>query len=623
MILFKFLIINIILLYVIFRTGMLASRFFNKKSLGSIMSNGFIIYFALFEIISAPFIFFHLNFNIIFYIFILYTLLLVIISYLKGNKKSFFSYKAFLKLDSDKKLMSCFTTALIGIQVFLSCYLFHSDADDSFYVSLINSSINNPHLYASDPSTGVQTFPLMSQYIFESWELFQAIIAKIFNLSAPIVAHTVIPCFLILCAYFVCYYFAETLGFKENPHIFVFFMCVLNIMGGYSDYSSSFFLLSRVWQGKSVVVNIMFPLIYIYFKMHLEDESKKLPIIMLTLVSISGIAFNPIIVYLMPLLLASIAIWTVFTHKNIKSFFNSVMKYIITIMPLVFFALLIKLHISKSYIFDNPAEALKNFSSVLIFNNFFLSKRFLILFLICIIYLLLYGSKYIKIIAAGSPFVLLVLVFNPKLAPFVAQYLTSFPTYWRVFWLLPITYIIAYTFTHFAEDKAFFEEKRVRTIIIIMLTMIIVLAGKKVYSKEYAFSKPENAYKIPQEIVNVTLHINDISKKNPLVLAPEEINTTMRQLTNSVTLFRSRDFYLQEFLISTGEKNIYDEREELYNYAYSGNLNNDRFKELIKKYDIDIIIVNKNAVKDVSSLKNNNLKLDKETSNYLVYSITK
>lgn len=619
MLLIKFLIINIILLYAIFRIGLLASRFFNNKSLSSIMCNGFIIHFALFEIISVPFIFFHLSFNKIFYLYIFYTLVLIIISYISEGKKSIFSYRGLLKMPSTQKLMSYITMSLISIQVFLSCYLFHSDADDSFYVSLINSSISNPHLYANDPSTGVQAFPLMSQYIFESWELFLAIVSKMFHLSAPIVAHTVIPCFLILCAYFACYYFAQTLGLKKNSHIFVFFMCVLNIMGGYSDYSSSFFLLSRVWQGKAVVVNILLPLVYVYFKMHLDDESKKLPIIMLTLLSIAGIAFNPIAIYLIPLLLASIAIWTVFTHKNIKNIFNTIMKYVITIMPLVIFALLIKLNISKSYIFDNPLEALKSFNPHLIFNNFFLGKRYLFLFLICVIYLFLYGSKCIKIIAAGSPLVLLVLVFNPKLAPFVAQYLTSFPTYWRVFWLLPITYMIAYTFTHIVQDKAFEKKKRIRTLIIIMSAMIIVLSGRKVYSKEYGFSKPENAYKIPQEIVNITLHINDKVNKNPLVLAPEEINTTMRQLTNSVTLFRSRDFYIQEFLISIGEKNSYDEREELYNYAYSGNLDSNRFNELLKKYGIDIIIVNKNAVKDMNKLKNNNLKLDEETSNYLVY----
>lgn len=619
----KAFIITFALLYTSYRIGILAARILKIHSLSAIVSTGFLIHFAVFQMVSIPFLLFHLNFNSIYYLYIFYTLIIILASYYKTKSLAFECWKNFLSTIKQQKLTFLLSSFVISVQIFLSSYLFHFDADDSFYVSLINDSLGNSQLYAYDPSTGIKLFKIMPQYIFESWELFEAIISKLFNVAPAILAHSIIPCFLILITYSVHHYLAEKLEFTYSSYTFLLFIALLNIMGAYTDYSSSFFLLARVWQGKSVIINIIIPFIYIYFKDQIDDISSKKPFFMMTLLSISGMAFNPIAVYLIPLLLSSLAIFHIFYRTSFKKIIKTSLQYLITIIPLLIFSIVIKVNISKSFIFDNPSSSLASFSSTEIFKLFFMDKRYFILFCICAIYLLFRGNRYSKIIAVGSPLFLTLFVFNPAIAPFVAQYLTSFPTYWRVFWLLPLTFVIAYSYTHFLNDTKIKTNKICSMLVFTLLFLSTIALGRFAFSRNYGFSKHDNIYKIPEELVQVSKYSQERFNNDSLILAPEEINITLRQISNSLVLFRSRDFYMQDSLMTLGKKEEYLEREELYYLAFKGNFNNARFNELIDKYKIDVVIINKNNVVNRNQLINSRLKLDKETYIFAIYVVNK
>lgn len=159
-------------------------------------------------------------------------------------------------------------------------------------------------------------------------------------------------------------------------------------------------------------------------------------------------------------------------------------------------------------------------------------------------------DKKIKTFLIGYSLVAFFLVIcNPIVVNVLKKVLTIY-TYWRIYWIFPIGFIIA-----FAAVKLIFsisdKKKRIVTIFSIIITIMAsgncafkyfkVSEVKKFDYLNYNFAKVNNLYKIPDEALEVSIIISEHNLQNKKVMAPEELVPYIRQYDAKVKLVYGRD----------------------------------------------------------------------------------
>ncbi len=162
--------------------------------------------------------------------------------------------------------------AIMAFQMVMSVVMASFDGDDAYFVveSLLaqEADVMNTIL----PYTGTST-ALDIRHALAVITMWDAFIAKMSGIHATIVAHSVIPLFVIPLVYLVYVEIGRIL-FRSRQQIIPVFMIVVSMLlmfGNVSIYTPATFFLMRTWQGKALVANLVFPMIFWMFLWMLED----------------------------------------------------------------------------------------------------------------------------------------------------------------------------------------------------------------------------------------------------------------------------------------------------------------------------------------------------------------
>ncbi len=282
--------------------GLVIRTYFRKDDPNPTVLDGFVYFLGIFQAVVTPILFFHLSFLYSLVIFGLIAILIGVMYLFRRSKMQPFRWPVLpdFKLDRLYSVSLVICVCLILLQGVGSSLLNFQNSDDSFYVGLAEKSIDNPTLYRSDPSTGDPRFPLMSQYRFESWELVIATLSKVNGLRAAELAHTVLPFMLILLSYISYATLAKRFCPRRYLPLFLIVLSLFHLFGGYSQYSQGSFLLTRIWQGKAILLHILIPYLISSILTSVKKPSKS-SFFELSVISFAGIALNPIAVYMIPI----------------------------------------------------------------------------------------------------------------------------------------------------------------------------------------------------------------------------------------------------------------------------------------------------------------------------------
>lgn len=211
---------------------------------------------------------------------------------------------------SDKLTMMFFAllaTLLIAYQCYKYARYMHLDEDDSrFIVNAVDAYFNNT-MMLTNPTTGEYMGTWvgdLAKDVASPWMMYVATIAKLSSIHPTIVAHTILPPFLLVASYCAYYLFA-TIIFKQDVLKSFMFLSVVAFTNMYfSDtvYMQTVFSLIRIWQGKATLAAVMIPfMLYALVKTYIEDESRNYIIIAISsvamcLLSGMGIFFSGIMV---------------------------------------------------------------------------------------------------------------------------------------------------------------------------------------------------------------------------------------------------------------------------------------------------------------------------------------
>mgnify|MGYP001032291124 CR=1 FL=1 len=163
----------------------------------------------------------------------------------------------------------------VGIQVYMSYAYAAFDGDDAYYVVQSVLAQETGSLNRILPYTGLTT-TLDVRHCLATLPLWEAWVGRLTGIHATIVAHTLLPLFLIPLTYMGFY----LIGCKipgltgHKLPIFLFLVSILQIWGDTSRYTNANFFLMRTWQGKSILANLIV-LAVLWLLLEIVSQEKK------------------------------------------------------------------------------------------------------------------------------------------------------------------------------------------------------------------------------------------------------------------------------------------------------------------------------------------------------------
>lgn len=257
------------------------------RSLGVTYIAGFLSILAIFQIIAVPIVIMDgTRFKTIVLLFSILTILLGIVgvymtwrtsqkevfsdegeilpflNFFWRNKEEKTVKKIYDKETREEGLLWVFVLLLIGFQLFMAFTTTSFDGDDAYYVVQSVLTDETDTLYRIRPYTGLST-GMDLRHSLAVFPIWIAYVARMSGVHATIVAHSVLPLVLIPVTYWIYLEIGKKL-LKRDRHklpVFMIFICLMQIFGNVSIYTNATFFLTRTWQGKSLLANVVLPAI--------------------------------------------------------------------------------------------------------------------------------------------------------------------------------------------------------------------------------------------------------------------------------------------------------------------------------------------------------------------------
>lgn len=173
--------------------------------------------------------------------------------------------------------------------------------------------------------------------------------------------------------------------------------------------------------------------------------------------------------------------------------------------------------------------------------EYFINGPYLALFLCSVILMFIEKRRETKIAFLGQTLVFSILYWCPITAYIIAYYCIGTDVYWRMFWLLPSTMMIAYVFTKVCNST---KDKLSKVAAPFVIAFIIMSLGLPIYNETY-FQASNNLYKINPYTIEICDIVEKHAEENGVeqrgVIAPDEIIIEMKEYDGVVRIPYGRD----------------------------------------------------------------------------------
>jgi len=191
------------------------------------------------------------------------------------------------------------------------------------------------------------------------------------------------------------------------------------------------------------------------------------------------------------------------------------------------------------------------------------------------------GRKYLL---CYYPLLVVAVIFNPLVAARIISIIEG-QVYWRLFWILPITIVIAYAAASIIPN---ISKKTERVVATLALITILIMGGKFIYTSAN-FSPASNWYKLPPQTIAVCDILEMDCDGVIRVVVPEGLALSLRQYDANIQMVYGR----------TGVDNSdvwNDASYNLYGLMQDSVLKEDLISKVMKEFDCNYIVLNKSTV---------------------------
>ena len=582
---------------------------------------GLFVELLLFEILSIPMTFLKCTFTLLKNSWAVGIIILTAIS-IGINIKTFKeiavqNYEEFKKLP---KILTVIFLVLLLIQCYVPFKYMHEDYDDSNFVAKATIAIDTNSLFVyDDAGNEYKEFP--TRTVLSQFPHYTAVIGELSGTHPTIVAHTIFPVIFVVIAYAFYYVLGMTLFKKDQTKTLVFLniLAVIFIYGDYSRYTNFVRLLYRVWQGKSILANVTLPFIWYVFMEYIGKENSIFGWIILFIALGGSIALSSMALVLP--VITTLILMVIYAIKDKKIIY--IVSILICCIPCVIVGVVyLKMDnpIVKSSAINNDelsieekitavfetADEEKNINTVeQSFERAGGTTYYISIFTVAMFFIWATCKKdRPDVVAVFTVFSAIVFVinFNNIFANAWNMILGS-GVHWRVYWLLPIGYAIAFMFT----EIVFMADGMLSKIIAMLLCIgVIMFNGSNVY-REGNFAKTDNYFKIPDLALEMIFKVSEDNNDYKKIAGPIEFSVYTRQVDGNILLAQIRNV-----------NNIYS-NTSLLKLATDGD--SEKIYEQAIKQKCNYIVMIKTSINEEDPLTNYGFNIMHENDKYVLYKI--
>lgn len=309
--------------------GLLILKFFKdeKNNLIFAFIIGYLAEFAISQLITVPLIYLGASLTLLVIILVIIFVGMSVASIILNYKNAKEIYESTLNYIKEiPKLQAVIVVVLVCMQIYAFVGYMHIDDDDAYYVGTATTAIQTDSLFKYSATTGEENSEnKLARYRLGPFPIYSAVISKLVNIHPAIVSHAILPVIFIPLVYMTYGLIADELFKKDKKLISVFLilLSVINIWGNYSIRSNFSFLLIRIWQGKSLLANLILPaIIWLFIKLEKNNYNFKY-CVLLSVTILAGIFMTTMGIALPPMELMLLAIVYEISKINFRNLKDS------------------------------------------------------------------------------------------------------------------------------------------------------------------------------------------------------------------------------------------------------------------------------------------------------------
>ena len=232
---------------------------------------------------------------------------------------------------------------VIGWQIWKAVCFSYANADDAVFLNPTLDAVWSDTMFRMDADTGEMLDWVFGsgrkRDLFSPFQMYLAAVSYSTAVHPTILAHTVLPPFLILLEYAVFGLVGGLLfpGERRSQILLAIFAGeALTFFGG-ATRTPGVAALIRLWQGKSVVAAVVLPALFFFLLLWKKEREMRGPIwILLLITSFAGCLLSATGIITVPILVLSFGIWYTIEEKKPAM----LLQWLLAIAPSILYALL-------------------------------------------------------------------------------------------------------------------------------------------------------------------------------------------------------------------------------------------------------------------------------------------
>lgn len=305
---------------------------YESSHLGETVLFGFIAYYFLFEVISVPMMLLGGKLHVLGYVWAAVIAVLTVSSVCfhlgmwrqwGKNKEHFWKGKSaafYLML------------LLIGIQIYYVAALQENgSADAAYYVGSVTTNLATDSISSFDPYTGKALDFFNIRYVFSMYPTANAVLCRLTGFHPLIVTKVILSVMTVVLSYLVYAQIGKRL-LKENRAVWIL-LCFISIvnLNFHTTFSNASFLLTRGYEGKAVLCNIILPFLFYLGLCLYQEKNEKRAWLLFFLTGVAAIDLTMSSMMTVPVAMSAV----ILPNLVMKKRWGQIGLYLLAVLPCV------------------------------------------------------------------------------------------------------------------------------------------------------------------------------------------------------------------------------------------------------------------------------------------------
>ena len=243
-----------------------------RWSLAVTVTVGFFAYYALFALVCLPVMFTYRPLSLLAYCWLIPCVAVPAVSLVLFRRQWSEKIRGMLPLLRKQKYFWIAVAAVTAVSVVLTTVTYSFTLDAAYYVANVTTNVDTNMINVYDAFTGSWQDHFELRYVFATYYALDSVVCFLTGIPALIETKIVMSCAVMVIVnmiyVFICRHF-----FKDHGRAFLMYalMTAVNYLF-ISNYTTSNFLMTRTYEGKTVVGNISLPAVFVLYILLVSGE---------------------------------------------------------------------------------------------------------------------------------------------------------------------------------------------------------------------------------------------------------------------------------------------------------------------------------------------------------------